>query len=108
MKYLAGYITAAIFGAITWVLLQFGEKFTVLIDMVYPYVIRTLQGILAQWSGGVDFLIWQLLAVALGVLILASIVLMVVLKWNPIQWFGWVAAVFFMIIRDFHFIGGST
>jgi hypothetical protein len=28
------------------------------------------------------------------VLILASVVLMVVLKWNPIQWLGWVAAVF--------------
>ena len=32
-----------------------------------------------QWAGGVDFPVWQLLAVALGVLILASIVLMIVL-----------------------------
>ena len=65
MKYLGGYITAAILGAITWVLMQFGERFTNLVDMVYPYVIRTLQSFLAQWSSGVDFLIWQLLAIVL-------------------------------------------
>ena len=88
MKYWFGYLTAGIFGAITWVLMQFGEKFAVLVDMVYPYVIRTLQSMLAQWSSGVDFAVWQLLAVVLGVLILASIVLMIVLKWNPIQWAG--------------------
>ena len=94
MKYWFGYLTAAIFGAITWVLMRFGERFSTLVDMVYPYVIRTSESILAQWAGGVDFPVWQLLAVALGVLILASIVLMIVLKWNPIQWLGWVLAVF--------------
>ena len=94
MKYWFGYLTAAIFGAITWVLMQFGQRFSTLIDMVYPYVIRTSQGFLAQWSAAVDFPLWQLLAVVLGVLILSSFVLMIVLKWNPIQWFGWVAAVF--------------
>ncbi len=94
MKYWFGYLTAAIFGAITWVLMQFGEKFTTLVDMIYPYVIRTLQGILAQWSSAVAFPLWQLLAVALGVLILASLVLVLALKKNLIQWAGWVLAVF--------------
>ena len=94
MKYWFGYLTAAIFGAITWVLMQFGEKFSTLVDMIYPYVIRTLQGILANWTSVVDFPVWQLLTVVLGVLILASLVLMIVLKWNPIQWAGWVLAVF--------------
>ena len=94
MKYWFGYLTAAIFGAITWVLMTFGERFTTLVDMVYPYVIRTLQSILAQWTAPVEFPIWQLLAVVLGVLLLASAVLMIILKWNPIQWFGWVVAVF--------------
>ena len=94
MKYWGGYITAAVFGAITWVLMQFGQRFSTLIDMVYPYVIRTLQGFLAEWTGGVDFLVWQLLAVVLLVIILATLVLMIVLKWNPIRWAGWVLAVF--------------
>ncbi len=94
MKYWFGYLTAGIFAAITWVLMAFGERFSTLVDMVYPYVIRTLQSILAQWSGAVAYPIWQLLAVVLGVLVLASLVLMIVLKWNPIQWAGWVLAVF--------------
>ncbi len=94
MKYWFGYLTAAILGAIAWVLMEFGQRFTALVDMVYPYVIRTLQSILAEWTSAVAFPVWQLLAVALGVLILASFVLMIVLKWNPIQWFGWVLAVF--------------
>lgn len=90
MKYWRGYVTAGILAAITVVLMQMGQRFTVLVDMVYPYVIRTLQTTLAQWSNGVDFLLWQLGLVVLVVLLLASIVLMIVLKWNPIQWFGWV------------------
>ena len=92
MKYWRGYLTALIFGAITWVLMQFGRSFTELVDMVYPYVIRTMQTMLAQWSSGVDFVVWQVLAMALVILALASLVLMIVLKWNPFQWFGWVLA----------------
>lgn len=94
MKYLRGYLTAGIFGAITWVLMAYGQRFSTLVDMVYPYVTRNLQGILAQWSSQVDFCLWQLLAVALGVLLLCSVVLMIVLKWNVVQWLGWVLAVF--------------
>ena len=94
MKYWFGYLTAGIFGAIAWVLMEFGERFSALVDMVYPYVIRTLQSILADWAAVVEFPLWQLLAVVLGVVILASFVLMIILKWNPIQWFGWVLAAF--------------
>ena len=94
MKYWFGYLTAGIFGVITWVLLQFGEKFSNLVDMVYPYVIRNVQNYLAQWTSVVDYPVWQLLAVVLAVLILASLVLVIILKRNLIQWAGWVAAVF--------------
>ena len=94
MKYLRGYLFAGIFGAITWVLMAYGQRFSTLVDMVYPYVTRNLQSILAQWSGQVSFCLWQLLAVALGALVLCSVVLMIVLKWNVVQWLGWVLAVF--------------
>ena len=90
MKYWFGYLTAAIIGAITWVLMQFGQRFQTLVDMVYPYVIRTLQGYLAEWSGSVDFLLWQLLAVALAVVILASLVAVIATKKSIIAWGGWV------------------
>ncbi|MGM9590371.1 MAG: DUF3810 domain-containing protein [Faecousia sp.] len=97
MKYWFGYLTAAIIGTITWVLMQFGERFATLVDMVYPYVIRTLQGYLAQWSGSVDFLLWQLLAIALAVVILASLVAVLATKKSLIAWGGWVLSAFSLI-----------
>ena len=93
MKYWGGYVTAAIFAALTVVLMQMGQRFAVLVDMVYPYVIRTMQTMLAEWSAGTDLLLWQVGAVVLIVVALASIVAMIILRWNPIRWFGWVLAV---------------
>ena len=93
MKYWFGYLVAAIIGALTWVLQQFGDRFSTLIDMVYPYVIRTLQDILAGWSGTVEFLLWQLLAVALAVIVLASLVVVIVTKRSVIGWGGWVLSI---------------
>lgn len=93
MKYWRGYLVAGIFAAFTWALTRLGEGLSDLIDMVYPYITRTIQSSLAQWSGGVDVCLWQVAVVALIVLALASVVLMIILRWNPIQWLGWVLAV---------------
>ena len=93
MKYWRGYVTAAIFAALTWAVLAFGRRFTALVDMVYPYVMRTAQTMLAEWSSGVSFNLWQLLLVGLIVVGLATLVLMIVMKWSPVQWAGWVLAV---------------
>ena len=92
MKYYRGYLVAGIFAALTWLLMELGQRLSQLIDMVYPYVTRTLQNFLADWSGGVDFLVWQLLAVVLIVVALTTVVLMVLLRWNFFQWLGWVLA----------------
>lgn len=92
MKYWRGYLVAAIFAAFTGALMQLGKSLTGLVDMVYPYITRTIQSMLAQWSGGVDVCVWQIAALVLVVIALASIVLMVVFRWNPIQWLGWVLA----------------
>ena len=100
LKYWTGYLTAGIIGAITWALMRMAEKFYELVDMVYPYVTRTLQDVLAQWSAGVDFCLWQMGALVLGIGLIASIVLMIAMKWNPVRWLGWVlaaaAAVYFL------------
>lgn len=93
MKYWRGYLVALIIGAITWALMQIGTQFTELVDMVYPYVMRTMQTMLAQWSSGVDFVLWQVAAVVLAILALATVALMIILRWNPVQWFGWVLSV---------------
>ena len=93
MKYWRGYLTAGILGVFAWMLMQFGKTHTELVDMFYPYVTRLIQGSLAQWSGGTEELLWQLVLVMLAVVIMATIVLMILLKWNPIQWLGWILAV---------------
>ena len=92
MKYWRGYLVAIIAAACAWGLARFAEAHSVLVDMVYPYVTRMIQSFLAQWSTGVEFCVWQVLLLVLGVLVLLSVVLMILFKWNPIQWFGWVLA----------------
>ncbi len=92
LKYWRGYLTAAIFAAITWGLSEFASSHSVLVDLIYPYFTRLIQTTLADWSGSVSFCLWQVLAVMLGVVVISSIVLMIVLKWNFFQWLGWVLA----------------
>ncbi len=93
MKYWLGYICAGIMALITLGLTQLAERFTTLVDMVYPYVSRVILTSLADWSGAVDFTLWQVLLVLIVLIVLVTIVLMIVYKWNFIQWLGWVLAV---------------
>ena len=90
MKYWRGYLVAAILGAIAWGLTALAKRYTALVDMVFPYVTRTVQGFLADWSGSVNFCVWQVVLVLALVLCLATLVLMIILRWNFIQWLGWV------------------
>ena len=90
MKYWRGYLVAAILAACSWGLKAFAETHSTLVDMIYPYVTRMLQNFLAQWSGAVSFCVWQIALLVLLAVVLATFVLMLVMKWNPIQWFGWV------------------
>jgi len=92
LKYWKGYLTAAIFLACGWALTAFAKGHTVLMDMIYPYVTRMAQGFLASWSGGVEFCLWQALIYAAIALVLVSAVFMLLFKWNPIRWAGWVCA----------------
>lgn len=93
MKYWFGYLVAAILAGFTWVLQQFGSRFSTLVDMVYPYVVRTMEDYLAGWSGQVDFLLWQFLAVVLGVLVLASLVAVIATRRSIIGWGGWMLSI---------------
>ncbi|MCD7858790.1 MAG: DUF3810 domain-containing protein [Firmicutes bacterium] len=90
MKYIRGYLVAAACLAITWLVTQFAASHTVLVDMFYPYVSRMLQTTLAEWSSALPFCLWQLLAITGVMILLATVVAMIVLKWNFFQWLGWV------------------
>lgn len=93
LKYWRGYLIALILGAFSWALTQFAAAHSRLMDMIYPYVTRVVQTSLAEWSGSVNYCVWQALLLFGILLLLASVVLMVALRWNPVQWFGWVLAV---------------
>ena len=97
MKYWRGYLVAALLAAVTWAFREFAQTHTDLVDMVYPYVTRLVQNFMAGWSGEVAFCVWQAILVALAAVGVATIVLMIIFKWNPIQWFGWVLAVVSLI-----------
>ncbi len=92
MRYWRGYLTAAIFALLTLGLTSIAKRFDVLVDMVYPYVTRFVQNSLAEWTGVVDFTVWQVLVVLIILTVVATIVLMIILKWNFFQWLGWVLA----------------
>ena len=92
MKQITGYLTALILAAITWALGQLASKYSVLVDMVYPAVTRTVQDALAQWTSDVDLCLWQLLLMMMVLCIAALLVLVVVLHWRPIRLVGWVLA----------------
>ena len=98
MKYWKGYLVAALLTACTWAFREFAESHSKLVDMVYPYITRMIQNFMTGWSSGVEFCLWQAILLALVVLVVASVVLMVVLRWNPIQWFGWVLSVVALIL----------
>ena len=92
MKYWRGYLVAGIMFLAAWALNQFAAAHTQLVDMVYPYMTRLFQTSLAQWASSADFCLWQMMLL-LGVgAVFASVILMVVLRWNPAQWFGWILA----------------
>ena len=78
--------------ALTWALTSFAKAHTILMDMVFPYMTRLIQTSLAGWTVGADFCLWQLLVIVIGILVLASIVLMIIFRWNLVQWLGWILA----------------
>ena len=98
MKYWRGYLTAAILAAFTWVLIQMGQRYTNLVDMVYPYVTRSIQSFLTAWTGVVDFLVWQTAVVFLIIVLLATLVLVFIFRAKIVRWLGWAVAAIMAVV----------
>lgn len=93
LKYWRGYLVAGIVAALTAMITAFAATHSKLVDMVYPYISRMIMDYMAGWSAGVSGVLWQTIITFFIVILLATLVLVIVFKWNPIQWFGWVLAV---------------
>ena len=98
MKYWRGYLTAAILAAFTWVLIQMGQKYTTLVDMVYPYVTRSVQSFLTAWTGGFDFLVWQTAILFLIIVLIATLVLVFIFRAKIVRWLGWAVAAIVAVV----------
>ena len=98
MKYWRGYLTAAILGAFTWILIQMGQKYTTLVDMVYPYVTRSVQSFLTAWTAPFDFLVWQTAILFLIILLIATLVLVFIFRAKIGRWLGWAVAAIAAVI----------
>ena len=98
MKYWRGYLTAAILGAFTWILIQMGQKYTTLVDMVYPYVTRSVQSFLTAWTGGFEFLVWQTAILFLVIVLIATLVLVFIFRTKIIRWLGWALAAIVAVV----------
>ena len=92
LKYWRGYLIAAVLFACNFALVGFCKGHVQLVDMFYPYVDRIVMDYLANWSAGFAGSLWQTGVVFLIVLLLGSAVLMIALRWNPVQWLGWILA----------------
>ena len=93
MKYWRGYLVAGILAVISFAFMEYAKAHGALVDMIYPYISRLLSTSLAQWSGGVTFCVWQAVLLALVIGGIVTAVLMILLRWNFFQWFGWVLTV---------------
>lgn len=98
LKYWRGYLIAAIVLVCNWALIRFCAGHIQLVDMIYPYVDRIIMDYLAGWSSAFQGCLWQTGIIFLAVLLLGSAVLMIVLRWNPVQWGGWVLAALSVLV----------
>lgn len=92
MKNLRGILVAAVFAALTALLKLLAVRYDALMDLAYPFASRTIQAYLANWSAKTDICIWQVALAAFLVLVVLSIGLMILFRWNFFRWLGWVLA----------------
>lgn len=93
MKKYVGYIVAAASLLFTALITLFARNFGTLLDGFYPYFSRVMQGILARIASIAPFVWWQLIVVAMGILLVVSFVFLFIRKRSFVRWLGWVLAV---------------
>lgn len=93
MKKYVGYIVAAASLLFTVLITLFARHFGALLDGFYPYFSRVMQGILARISSLFPFVLWQVIVVALGIVLVVSFIFLFIRKRSVVRWLGWVLAI---------------
>ena len=89
-------MVAVITAAIAIALISYAKTYSVLVDMVYPYVTRLVVTELSGYTGGIGLCIWQFLLFVIVAVILGTLVYMIIRKrglGSYVRWLGWVLAV---------------
>ena len=93
MRNLRGFLVAAIFGGLTWLLTWAAKQYQNVLYLAYPFMSRTVQDYLASFTAKFDFCLWQVALLAAIVAFLATFVLALLLRRNLLRWLGgWTAA----------------
>lgn len=92
MKKWLGFLVAGIMVAISVALTRFAEAYSVLVDMVYPYMTRLVVTYMAKFTADKTACVWQTGLVVLGLVFLALLIVSIIRRGDIIRWAGWVLA----------------
>lgn len=92
MKITRNVLLTATFFVLAGLLVLAADKYYNLLFLFYPSLTREIQGYLATWSGGFDFVVWQRIILILLGLIAVTLIICILRKKNILNWlFGWTA-----------------
>lgn len=93
MRNLRGFLVAGVFGCLTWLLTWAAEQYKDLLFLAYPFLSRTVQDFLAEFTARFDFCLWQAALLAAIIAMLTTLILVILLHKNVLRWAGaWTAA----------------
>lgn len=88
MRNLRGIIVAAVFAALTMILVWVADRFDILMGMAYPFMSKTALELVGAWTSQFTFNLWQVAVAIFAVVTLASLGLAILFRWNLLRWLG--------------------
>lgn len=104
MKITRNVLLTAAFLLLAGMLVVAADRYYDLLFLFYPSLTREIQGYLATWSAGFEFVVWQRIILILLGLLAVTLIICILRKKNILNWvFGWttvaaVAIFLFMVI----------
>ena len=92
MKITRNVLLTVVFLVLAGLTVFAADKYYNLLFLFYPSLTREIQGYLATWSAGFDFVVWQRVILILLGLIAVTLIICILRKRNILNWlFGWTA-----------------
>ncbi len=88
MRNLRGILVAAVFALLTLILVWVADQFDILMGMAYPFMSKTALELVGAWTSRFTFNLWQVAIAVYGVVVLATLGLAILFRWNLLRWLG--------------------